>query len=135
MKGRERKMKTKKVIITLLVLVCLNFLWVGFHNVDNTLNALKFSYDNDIDFYSYCDQTALGGCIDYLSLYMIGMYLMYMTFFIMAVTIIYLLSDDKRNTRKEKKKRNKGFSYKKGGSNRSNVKTNVRRLKNVKISK
>ncbi len=128
-------MKQQKVIITLLVLLCLNFFWVGFHNVDNTLNALKFSYDNNIDFYSYCDQTALGGCIDYLSLYMIGMYLMYITFFIMAVTIIYLLSDEKRNTSKDKKKRNKGFPFKKGGSKRSDNKNIRRRLKNVKISK
>ena len=75
-----------------LLIVTITFFWIGWHNIDNSFNVLKISYDTDLDiFYNNCDKTAYGNCISYTSMYVLGMNLMSMCNGMLALLCVVLL--------------------------------------------
>lgn len=71
---KKKNMQTTIEFIFLFVIIfSLMFFMIGFHNVDLSYNILKYSYDNDVNWYYKNKDCNNFICYSYVKLYIIGM--------------------------------------------------------------
>ena len=67
--------------------------YIGFNDIDNSINALKISYDYDLDlFYNVCDQTPIGVCYSYTNMYKLGVALIVASNVTLSTLVIYFIA-------------------------------------------
>lgn len=85
----------KKHILILLIGMILLIIGIAsftaMHNVDNVLNGLLFSYNNNLDFYSHKDCNSFT-CYNLLTMYMFSMEMMRICLITLFAVIIFLIS-------------------------------------------
>ena len=80
-----------KPIIPTTLIIALMFFFIGFHNVDLSVNVLKISHDYSINLFDDgYDISAVGEKVNYVSLYRKGIVIMILSF--MYVIIVAMLT-------------------------------------------
>ncbi len=97
MKKQRIELNVIDLVYILILFVCFSFWWIGFHNIDNSYNMLKISYDEGLDvYYSYVEHTAETQTLSYFNLYLLGMSLMQTSVTILVLTsIVYVFCKSK----------------------------------------